>query len=116
MSRKKRFTQPRNEFRDYKKSGHPAYIYQRVGKEFRFVGITHSAITSGMKNIPLDHNPNPADSRKSYFRPEARKDKTTSFGDIKRGWKLSPSDKEKVPRRVNKKPKRNPPRKPKNKK
>ena len=108
MSRKKRFTQSRNEFRDYKKSGHPTYIYQRVGKEFRFVGITHSAITSGMKNIPLDKNPNPADSRKSYFRPEARKDKATSFGEIKRGWKLSPSDKEKVSRQVNKKPKRKP--------
>lgn len=116
MSRKKRFTQSRNEFRDYKKSGHPAYIYQRVGNEYRFLGVTHSPVTRGMKNIKLDKNPNPFDRETAYIKPNSEKDKTTSFGEVKRGWKLSLSDKEKVSRRVNKKPKRKPPRKPKNKK
>ena len=51
----------RNEFRKNKVSGHPAYIYAKVGNKFIFLGITHSAIDSktGELNIKLDKNPNP---------------------------------------------------------
>ena len=55
-----------NEFRTHnvsKEGKHPAYIYAKVGDEYVYVGITHASITNGMKNIPLEKNPNPQDRR-----------------------------------------------------
>lgn len=58
----------KNEFRKNKASGHPAYIYAKVGNDYKFIGITHSSITDGVKNIKLDKNPDPKDKRKANAR------------------------------------------------
>ena len=87
----------KNEFRySQKTQGHPAYIYKREGDKYKFIGITHAPITEGIKNIPLNKNPNPADSRKSYARPMADSDNYKKFSRKLKGWKISPSDKDKL--------------------
>ena len=94
----------RNEFRinnSKKGRGHPSYIYKKVGDEYYFIGITHSDVTHGARNIKLDKNPNPTDNRTSYFRHFATKDKISKFGKKKKGWKLSLKDKMKA-RRIKK--------------
>ena len=52
----------KNEFRkanDKKHGEHPTYIYAQEGKKLKFIGITHSHITDGMENIPLEKIQNP---------------------------------------------------------
>lgn len=75
---------------------HPAYIYAKVGKRFKFIGITHAPITKGMKNIPLDTNPNPKDTAKSYARPLSETAHQASFGKKLAGWRLLEADKKKL--------------------
>lgn len=86
----------KGEFRTNKKTGHPSYIYVKVGSRYKYIGITHAEITDGVKNIKLDKNPNPNDSRVSYARPTPAEDKTKNFKEKKAGWELSSSDKKKV--------------------
>lgn len=86
----------KDEIRKNKDTRHPAYIYAKVGNEFKYLGITHAKITDGVKNIPLDKNPNPKDKKKSYVRPKAEKSKTSRFKAKEKGWSLSKKDKEKL--------------------
>ena len=86
----------KNEFRKNKKTSHPVYIYAKVGNDYKFIGLTHSEITDGVKNIKLDKNPNPKDNKDSYFRPKAEKDKTNKFKKKEQGWAFSKNDKEKI--------------------
>lgn len=86
----------KDEFRKNKTSGHPAYIYAKVGNEYKYIGITHSQITEGMSNIKLDKNPNPKDKKTAYARPKAEKSKTNDFKSTEKGWKLSKKDKDKI--------------------
>ncbi len=95
-----RKTKSLNEFRTHnvsKEGKHPAYIFAKVGDEYVYVGITHAEITKGIKNIPLERNPNPHDKRKAFFRPRSSKDNKSRFGKRK-PWKLSEKDKLKVPK------------------
>lgn len=48
--------------------GHPTFIFKKVRDEFYYVGLTHSEMTKGIKNIKLEVNPNPKDERASYIR------------------------------------------------
>lgn len=91
----------KNEFRIHnsKKSGyHPTYIFAKKGNKLKFVGITHADITNGIKNIPLETNPNPKDKTPSFFRPFYDESHYSSFGKKKKGWKLNPKDRLKVPK------------------
>lgn len=94
--------QPRNEFRDYKPSGHPAYIYEKVGNEFRFLGVTHAPITRGIKNIKLEKSPDPNDTKTAYIKPQTQQDKINHFDKRHKGWKITDSDKEKIMNRLKK--------------
>jgi hypothetical protein len=76
--------------------GHPAYIYAKVGDKFKFIGITHAKITHGTKNIPLEQNPDPTDSRTSYIRPNPQKEKPENFGKRLPHWRFAERDKGKV--------------------
>ena len=60
--------------------GHPAYIFKEENGEYKYIGLTHSNITQGVKNIKLDHNPNKKDKRDSYIRNFSTHDKTKKFG------------------------------------
>lgn len=77
-------------------NGHPTYIYARDGDDFYFIGLTHSEITEGMKNILLDANPNPDDSAPSYIRPYSGSSYYKNFGARKKSWSFAHSDKDKV--------------------
>jgi len=80
-----------------KTRGHPTYIYKRVGNTYHYVGITHSPITRGTKNVKLNVNPNPNDSRDSYIRPFSSEDSISDFQKKRLiGWKLNPNDKPKI--------------------
>ena len=72
---------PRDEFRKRRKggSGHPEYIYRKVGNNYEFIGITHSPITRGVKNIKLDKNPDPSDESDAYIKPTPEKRSTSEF-------------------------------------
>lgn len=100
MSKKKKL---KNEFRkkhDKKGQGHPGYIFEKVGDEFVFLGITHSSTSRevGGKtiNIELEKNPNPKDKKKAYIKPAPEKSRTKNFGRELRDWKFSNADKVKV--------------------
>lgn len=91
---------PRNEFRKRRKgggAGHPEHIYRKVGNTYVFIGITHSDVTRGVKNIKLDKNPNPNDSRTSYIKPTPERASTNEFHKKpEKGWKFAESDLPKV--------------------
>ena len=91
----------RGEFRrTNRKDGlnHPTYIYARIGNEYRYLGITHAKITKGVRNIQLEKNPNPQDSRTAYVRPRPQQAHRASFGAKLKDWFFSDSDKEKIER------------------
>ncbi len=99
----------RDEFRKNKENGHPAYIYAKVGNRYKFIGITHSEITKGIKNIKLDKNPNPNDKKTAYARNMTEAGNTNQFKNKEKDWKLSKADKlkiEKIKTQSKDKPKR----------
>ena len=98
----KKKTVKKDEFRKNKDTGHPSYIYQKVGKKYVFIGITHSPITKSAQNIKLDKNPNPNDKKDAYFRPKAKEAPINRFKKKEKGWKLSKSDKQKADKIVKK--------------
>lgn len=87
----------KNEFRKNKGAGnHPAYIYAQVGHDFRFIGVTHSDTTGGVKNIKLEKNPNPQDKRSAFIRPRPEQAKVHKFKTKEQGWAFSKNDIAKV--------------------
>lgn len=86
----------KDEFRRSKTNQHPAYVYEKVGNDYKFIGITHSPITKGSKNIKLDKNPNPKDKKTAFARPKSEKAKTNAFKGKEKDWKLSKTDKKKI--------------------
>lgn len=93
---KKEVVRPRDEFRTYKKSGHPAYIYEKVGGKYKFLGITESPVTQGVKNIKLEQNPEPDNPEHAYIKTKYEVNSENQFKERKKGWELTPSDKEKI--------------------
>lgn len=90
---------PRNEFRRKNKSGegHPTHIYRKVGNTYEFIGITHSDVTRGVKNIKLDRNPNPKDKKTAYIKPTPERASTKEFHKKpEKDWKFAESDLPKV--------------------
>lgn len=96
----KRKKEKKSEFRtcfSRKAKGHPTYIYAKVGDKYEYIGLTHSPITRGMKNIPLDVNPNPNESEQAYIKPNVESEKVKFFEKKpKSSWKFSRKDKKKV--------------------
>ena len=78
------------------KRSHPTYVYARVGENFKYLGITHAKITDGIKNIPLEKNPNPKDKRSAYVRPHTQQANRSKFGKGLNSWKFSDKDKAKI--------------------
>ena len=85
-----------NEFRKNKDTRHPAYIYARVGNEYKYIGLTHSPITNNVKNIKLEKNPNPLDTKTAYFRPKSELGRVNRFKKKETGWFFTKKDKEKI--------------------
>ena len=77
-------------FRKNYRTNHPAYIYayDPSVNEYLYIGITHAAITKGIKNIKID-NPNPKDAKDSFMRPYATHEKVKNFAKYQLNWKSS---------------------------
>ncbi len=89
----------RNEFRiSYVASDakHPAYIFAEVNGEFKYLGITHSPVTQGVRNIKLDKNPNPQDVRHSFARKVAKQAPKSKFSKRLTDWTMDESDRKKL--------------------
>lgn len=85
MKRRKTF---HPHFRKSRRTHHYGYVYEEKGDRYSFIGITHSPETHGMKNVPLQDNPNPEDRSKSYAYPKVDSDQKNLSGKDA-GWKLS---------------------------
>lgn len=96
----------RSEFRRNKDNGHPAYIYEKVGSRFKYIGITHASITRRTKNIRLEENPDPKKSDTAYILPYTKNAKTKRFSDKKNDWKFAEADRKKVNKIIKKSKKR----------
>jgi len=84
------------DIRQNKSTGHPAVIYEIRGKQYKFLSLTHAAETGGIRNIKLNHNPNPNDSTNTYFRPNPQMIHKDNFGKRYANWSISPSDERKM--------------------
>ena len=81
-------------FRRHKINGHPCYIYDEFNNEYKYIGITHSPITQGLKNKKLKFNPDINDSRNSYLRPFSTHDDKKNFKVKKlKGFRIHKADK-----------------------
>ena len=106
---KKKF---RRSFRKNTRINHPAYIIDQDGNMYAYIGITHSEtikkekINKGKayneKNVLLDKNPDPRDTRKAYVRPVVESDHIKNFGRRYDDWSFAKSDKRKVNRIIGK--------------
>lgn len=94
IKRQKELT--KNAFRKNKDTRHPAYIYAKIGNDYKFIGLTHSPITDNVKNIKLEKNPSPSDKRTAYFRTKSEHAKANRFKKKENGWFFSKNDKEKI--------------------
>ncbi|PWM71834.1 MAG: hypothetical protein DBX59_07900 [Bacillota bacterium] len=77
-------------------TGHPQYVYDEQGREYKVLGITSSPKTNGVLNVRLEHNPEPNNPKTAYVRPKPDSENKGAFGDRLKGWKFSESDKKKV--------------------
>ena len=92
----KRFQPHFRKFHDKKTTAHPQYVYDEDGNKYKVIGITSSSETNGVKNILLERNPEPNNSRKAYVRPNPDKINKGVRNDRLKGWSFSASDKKKV--------------------
>lgn len=58
----------RDEFRYNYDEKHPGYIFREEQGKLKSFGVTHSDVTFGKKNMPLEENPDPKDNRSAYIR------------------------------------------------
>lgn len=76
-------------------AGHPVYVFEKKDDKFHYIGITHSPVTQGVRNVELERNPNPRDNRKSYIRTKTE----ITSGKLQttyRDWAFTEKDKNKV--------------------
>lgn len=81
--------------------GHPAFIYERVGDEYKYIGLTTSEkikFKNGVEiiTIRLINNPDPNSNDISYVMPYSEQRPTTHFGRKFVNWKISSKDNETI--------------------
>ena len=89
----------KNEFRknnSKKGKSHPTYFYGQNGKKHNFIGLTHAEITDGIKNIPLEINPEPGNNTVAHIRTECLEAHKSNFGIKLKEWFFTDNDKKKV--------------------
>lgn len=96
LAKDKRFQRHFRRFHDKTTTAHPQYVYDEDGREYKVIGVTKSAITNGVDNIPLDKNPEPNNPVKAYLRPKPDKINKGIRNEQLKGWKFASSDKPKV--------------------
>lgn len=88
----------RDEFRYNYEEHHPGYDFYEDDDVVVSFGLTHHEETFGIKNMPLEKNPDPNDSDPSYIRNGTivTKKKKNISRNKKTGWVLAPKDKANV--------------------
>jgi hypothetical protein len=91
---------PADEFRHNIKAKHPAYIFEKHGKIFYNIPITHAKKTHGRVNEPLEKSPNPKPqtNKPNFAVTKIRKDQKKNFTKRLTGWKFTENDKKKIER------------------
>lgn len=77
-------------------TGHPQYVYDEEGKQYKILGITSSPQTNGVLNVKLERNPEPNNPKTAYVRSAPDKVDKGVRNDKLKGWKFTGNDKEKV--------------------
>ena len=81
--------------------GHPAFIYEKVGDEYKYIGLTTSEkikFKNGVEiiTIKLINNLDPNSNDTSYIMPYSEQRPTTHFGRKLANWKFSSKDNETI--------------------
>lgn len=92
----KRFQPHFRKFKNAKLTGHPQYVYDDTGKEYKVLGITSSPKTNGIVNLKLERNPEPNNTKVAYVRTKPNKVEKGVRNERLKGWKFIESDKKKV--------------------
>ena len=92
----KRFQRHFRKFHNKETTGHPQYVYDETGKEYKVIGITESSQTNGILNIRLKCNPEPNSTKAAHIRPSPSKINKGVRSTKLKGWKFSNEDKKKV--------------------
>ena len=71
---------------------HPCYIFLQIGNIYIYVQLTHSSIINGLILIELRENPDPMDSKKSYWIQEIKSDLKSTFTKVQKRWKINKND------------------------
>ena len=92
----KRFQAHFRKFKNSKLTGHPQYVYDEDGRQYKILGITSSPKTNGVINVQLERNPEPNNPKTAYVRPVPDKVNKGVRNDKLKGWSFSENDKKKV--------------------
>lgn len=91
-----RFQRHFRKFHSKETTGHPQYVYDETGREYKVIGITESPQTNGILNIKLMRNPEPNSTKPAHIRPEPSKINKGVRNEKLKGWKFADVDKKKV--------------------
>lgn len=94
--KKKRFQPHFRKFKNAKFTGHPQYVYDECGRQYKVLGITSSPKTNGILNVQLECNPEPNNPKTAYVRTKPDRENKGAFGERLKGWKFTENDKKKV--------------------
>lgn len=92
MSKQKKKSVTKNEFRFNRKISHNTYIFADDGSNYKAVGITHSEKTFGKNNMPLTVNPQKNKKEKAYIRNGIISDKHSHFDKPKKNFAFTKDD------------------------
>ena len=82
----------RNEFRFNFNHKHKQYVFEETEKDFKSLGITHNESTFGVKNMPLEKNPQKDKTEKSYIRNGVIVDEKSAYGRVLKNYEFSDND------------------------
>lgn len=98
IRRKKQAGKAIDEFRTYKKTGHPAHAYRRIKNKYKASLFTHDEYIKETRihTIHLHKNINPDDDEPSFVQPLPVIDTIDSFIQDKKykNWRIAKEDKE----------------------
>lgn len=95
-SSNKRFQPHFRKFHDKKTTGHPQYVYDEHGQEYKVLGITKSSSTNGVLNVKLECNPDPDNNETAYVRSHPDTINKGVRNEKLKGWRFTKNDKKKV--------------------
>lgn len=103
-----RFQRHFRKFHNKEITGHPQYVYDEDGREYKVLGITSSSTTNGVPNVLLERNPEPNNTDKAYVRTKPNTVNKGVRNEKLKGWKFTDKDKKKVQAIIDKNKKKKP--------